>query len=270
MAFLGGIVFLLLARAAAVQEVGNEGLDTSAALTADDACLQGDDGACSVSLRQLRGVEKKAAVSSHKHEQAALAVSSRFQEQETSKANASAGKDIFGFCCFSASGSDMCTTCYDSAMAPEGDFCDSPDKCGGCGGTYCAAFCCFSGADANDTCGTCYPTALAKEGDYCHGSFDNCRSCGGTICKGLGPTVPPTEPPPNTTTTEAFDPTSPAACANNPGCADLEGYCCPARDGTDLGCCTEPAPAANGTQLQPDPTRAVVDEAEDELTPFPG
>lgn len=140
--------------------------DTSEALLADDACVEGDDAACSLSLRQLRGEQTMAAVSSHKHQ----------------KANTTEEEEM-GFCCYSGSGGDPCTSCYSTAMAASGEFCDSSSKCGGCGGTWCAAFCCHSAADAGDVCGTCYPTAVAEAGTFCAGSRANCNSCSGaTVC----------------------------------------------------------------------------------------
>lgn len=112
-----------------------------------------DDG--SVSLRQLRGEVRVAAVSRHG------------AAQEPSE------KPV--------GGADV----VDAARASQ-----DPGTVAAAGG---AQFCCFSGSNPKDVCGSCYANAFAAQNaeyhntSYCTQDADSCDDCGGVWCGGSQP-----------------------------------------------------------------------------------
>lgn len=157
------------------------------ALDADDVCSANPSGeACSLALRQLRGIRGSA--------ESALATDA---DDTTKGASGSAngvvnatgadegGEEANSFCCYSgADASDACGSCFPTAIAESGSFCASKGNCGGCGGTWCKKrfHCAFSGADSSDICGTAYSTAIAEVGSFCDRSEAQCSECRGKWC----------------------------------------------------------------------------------------
>jgi len=103
--------------------------------------------------------------------------------EEAASAETASMSSSAGFCCYSGgSKSDMCGTCYPTAIAKSTDTCASESSCGGCGGTWCKASCVMGSSDPEDPCGTAYETAIAKSSDFCANSEEHCSSCKGTWC----------------------------------------------------------------------------------------
>eukprot|EP00429_Kryptoperidinium_foliaceum_P012169 CAMPEP_0176037740 /NCGR_PEP_ID=MMETSP0120_2-20121206/18699_1 /TAXON_ID=160619 /ORGANISM="Kryptoperidinium foliaceum, Strain CCMP 1326" /LENGTH=450 /DNA_ID=CAMNT_0017371131 /DNA_START=120 /DNA_END=1472 /DNA_ORIENTATION=+ len=161
-----------------------EQLPSIEALLDDDACSSDvRSESCAIALRQLRGQTSNSALGLDDMD----AEGPPFTPE---RGNASAGADESGeeansFCCYSgAVASDVCGSCYPTAIAETGSFCASKGNCGGCGGTWCKRKfqCVFSGEDPSNVCGTAYPTAIAGAGSFCGRSEQECSTCRGTWC----------------------------------------------------------------------------------------
>lgn len=177
-----------------------------AALRGDDACLADPSGeGCAVALLQFRGArqlqepEATGDAANAAEEPPAEGDANAAEEAPTEDAGAAeasqSGKggkggttggkggkggtddqaDSPGFCCYSGAGEDTCGTCYDTARAAAGEFCDSEATCGpDCQGTWCTMGCVFSADDPENICGTA--TSHAEPGSWCAESEDKCTS----------------------------------------------------------------------------------------------
>lgn len=168
-----------------------------AALRGDDACLADPSGeGCAVALLQFRGArqlqepeatgdaanaaeEPPAEGDANTAEEAPTEGKLPEKEKDDDDAGAAeasqSGADSPGFCCYSGAGEDTCGTCYDTARAAAGEFCDSEANCGPhCQGTWCTMGCVFSADDPENICGTA--TSHAEPGSWCAASEDRCTA----------------------------------------------------------------------------------------------
>lgn len=130
-----------------------------AILVADDACSDRASAECGLEFLQLRGAQ----------------TTDEIKESEREHVTAD-------FCCYAGSGADKCGSCYPGSRAEAGSFCDSEDKCGVCGGTWCTMKCVYSSVNPHDVCGTAYKSAVAADGEFCAESEERCIGCGGSWC----------------------------------------------------------------------------------------
>lgn len=163
----------------------------------DDACAAGDED-CDLSLRQLRATHaREAAIADHTFAD---------PDDEPAPANGTADTEdedvppLGAFCCQNGQGfgytdaSDKGASCYPSAKAEIGGYCDSATTCApDCNGTWITGFCATSKVEgAEDPCtmslnghGTGYTytgsNSRALQGEAC-GTEDACGGCNGTWC----------------------------------------------------------------------------------------